>query len=369
MNSYRNFNYWLVGLASSLSLLVLGLNWFINPYGVTNSPKVKGVNWYKSATSENTRLYKAVDLTRQNAKTILLGASRIETGINPDHPGLRPYQPVYNLGLAGATLYEQRRYLEYAISNQPNLEMVILGIDFWFIAESKKTNPSFSEALLQNQGLNFIDFWQINYSLNTLIESKNTLIENFNGQVYKYHNDNGLIVNRSQYGIYAKSFTQFLAGHVNQKDYKISQLALDNLKLIKEICQENNIKLIVFITPPHATHIEGLYIAGFGDVIEQMKREIVKIMPVWDFYDYNSITTEPIDNVTNYWDISHYRLEVGDLILNRILGYPEQTVASDFGVMITPDNVESEIAKMRVNRESWRQQDTKTIEYLQNLVK
>ena len=368
VNTYRYFNYCLAGLASSLSLLILGLNWFINPYGVSNSPKIKGVNWYKPATSDNTRLYKAVDLTRQNAKTILLGASRIETGINPDHPGLKQYQPVYNLGLAGGTIYEQRRYLEYAISNQPNLEMVILGIDLWLVADPYKTKTGFSEARLENQGFNLIDFLQINYSLNTLIESKDALIKNFNGKVYKYHNDRGLevvVTGALPYG----TFSQWLPGQVNREEYKISQIALDNLKLIKEICQENNIKLVAFITPPHASQVEAIHIAGFGNVIAQMKREIVKIMPVWDFYGYNSITTEPIDKVTNYWDSSHYTLEVGDLILNRILGYQEESVPADFGVMITPDNIESEIAKMQVNRESWRQQDTKTIEYLENLVK
>lgn len=368
MKNYQRFNYWLAGLASSLSLFVLGLNWFINPYGVSNSPKIKGVNWYKPATSDNTRLYKVVDLTRQNAKTILLGASRIETGINPDHPGLKQYQPVYNLGLAGGTIYEQRRYLEYAISNQPNLKMVILGIDLWLVASPYKFNSGFSEARLENQGLNFIDFLQINYSLNTLIKTKDTFIENFNNQVYKYHNDKGLEV----LGIGAvqrANFSQYLPGQVNRKDFTISQLAIDNLKVIKEICQENNIKLVVFITPPHASHLEGIYMAGFGNIIEQMKREIVKIMPVWDFHGYNSITTEPIDKITNYWDSSHYNLEVGDLILNRILGYQEETVSADFGVMITPDNIESEIAKMRANRKRWRKEDTKTIEYLENLVK
>ncbi|NEQ36346.1 MAG: hypothetical protein F6K40_08655 [Okeania sp. SIO3I5] len=367
INTYRIFNYWLAGLASSLSILVLGLNWFVNPYGITNSPKIKSVNWYKPATSDNTRLYKAVDITRQNAKTILLGASRIETGINPDYSALKPYQPVYNLGLAGGTIYEQRRYLEYAISNQPNLEMVILGIDLWLVASPYKTKAGFSEARLENKGFNFIYFWQINYSLNTLIETKDTLIENLNGKVYKYHNENGLIVSRNQYGIYAKSFTQFLPGQVNRKDFTISQLAIDNLKLIKEICQENNIKLIAFITPPHASQIEATYIAGFGNVIEQMKREIVKIMPVWDFYGYNSITTEPIDNVKNYWDSSHYSLEVGDLILNRILGYQEETVPADFGVMITPDNVESELAKMSERRKLWLVEQPETVKFLQDL--
>jgi hypothetical protein len=245
--------------------------------------------------------------------------------------------------------------------------MVILGIDLWLVASPYKTNSGFSEARLENQGLNFIDFWQINYSLNTLIESKDALIGNFNHTVYSYHNERGLVVNKNQSGIYAKYFTKFLEGQVNKKDFTISKLAIDNLKLIKEICQENNIKLVAFITPPHASHVEAIYIAGFGNVIEEMKREIVKIMPVWDFYGYNSITTEPIDEVTNYWDSSHYNLEVGDLILNRILGYREQTVPADFGVIITPDNIESELAKMRANRERWLKEQPETVKFLHDL--
>ncbi len=369
MNTYQRFNYWLVGLASSLSLLVLGLNWFINPYGVTNSPKIKGLNWYKPAIKDNIRLYKAVDLTRQNAKTILLGSSRIINGINPDSTVLKAYQPVYNLGIVGGNIYEQRRYLEYAITNQPNLEMVILGIDLWTIADFYKGKHDFSEDRLNRKGLNLTDFFQTNYSFNALAKGKDTIFDNINNQKRpSYINEKGLIVVVHKYlpdGI----FNQWLPGQVNKEEYKISQLALDNLKLIKEICQENNIKLIPFITPPHASQVEAIHIAGFGNVVEQMKREIVKIIPVWNFYGYNSITTESIDRVTNYWDSSHYNIEVGDLILNLILGYQEQTVPSDFGTMITPDNIESEIAKMRVNRERWRQQDTKTIEYLQNLVK
>ncbi|NEQ36348.1 MAG: hypothetical protein F6K40_08665 [Okeania sp. SIO3I5] len=164
-------------------------------------------------------------------------------------------------------------------------------------------------------------------------------------------------------------FTVWLPYVVNKKEYEINQFALENLKLIKEICQKNKIKLIAFITPPHASHVEALYIAGFGHVIPEIKRQIVKVIPVWDFYGYNSITTEPLDRVKNYRDSAHIIPDVGDLILSRILSYQEQTVPADFGIMITPDNIEFEIAKMQVNRESWGKQNTKTIEYLRSLVK
>ena len=69
---------------------------------------------------------------------VQFGSSRTLTGINPDSPALRQYQAVYNLGISGGNIYEQRRYLEYAIVHQPDLEMVILGIDLWTIADPYK---------------------------------------------------------------------------------------------------------------------------------------------------------------------------------------------------------------------------------------
>ncbi|NEQ36349.1 MAG: hypothetical protein F6K40_08670 [Okeania sp. SIO3I5] len=151
MNAYRIFNYWLAGLIPSFSLLVFGFNWLINPWGVTNSPKIQSLNVSKQATVDNARLYKAVDLIRHNAQTILLGTSRVETGINPNSSLLKEYQPVYNLGIPAASLYEQRRYLEYAIAHQQELELVILGIDLWSITHPFKTMEGFSEARLKSK--------------------------------------------------------------------------------------------------------------------------------------------------------------------------------------------------------------------------
>ncbi|NEQ36347.1 MAG: hypothetical protein F6K40_08660 [Okeania sp. SIO3I5] len=336
----------------------------INPYGVTNSPKIKGLNSSKPATVNNTRLYKAVDITRHNAKTILLGASRIETGINPNSSLLKAYQPVYNLGIPAASLYEQRRYLEYAVAYQPELELVILGIDLWLMANPRKTRQGFSEARLKSKGLSLREFLDINFSIDTLTKSIETISSNNYRVKYNYYGENGL---RNTEYLSNIKFTHWLGNPLNRKEYKINEFALENLKLIKEICQKNSIELVVFITPPHASHIEAVHIGGFGHVIPEMKREIVKIMPVWDFYSYNSVTTEPLDTVTNYRDSSHMKTEVGDLILSRIFGDREQTVPSDFGVMITPDNIESELTKMSDIRKSWLGEQPETVKFLHDL--
>lgn len=364
MNTYQSFNYWLGGLISSLFLSIVGFNWLINPYGITNSPNIKGLNSSKPATTDNTRLYKAVDITRHNAKTILLGASRIETGINPNSSLLKAYQPAYNLGIPAASLYEQRRYLEYAIAHQPELDLVILGIDLWLMANPNKTRQGFSEIRLKSKGLDPIEFLHINFSLDTLITSVETIASNNSGVPYSYYHENGL---RNTEYLSDLKFTAWLGGPLNRKEYEINRFALENLKLIKEICQKNNIQLIAFITPPHASHVEAVYIGGFGHVIEDMKREIVKILPVWDFYGYSSITTEPLDSVTNYRDSSHMTIEVGDLILSLILNDPEKTLPADFGIEISPDNIESELAKMQANREGWLEKQPETVKFLQKL--
>ncbi len=94
----------------------------------------------------------------------------------------------------------------------------------------------------------------------------------------------------------------------------------------------------------------------------------MKIAPVWSFSGYNSITTEPIsENLKNYIDPSHYRSEVGDLVLNRILEYNDEKVPDDFGVLLTPENIESHIEQVRSDREAWAKKHPDEVKLVEDL--
>ncbi|NEQ62463.1 MAG: hypothetical protein F6K53_35770, partial [Moorea sp. SIO4A1] len=113
---------------------------------------------------------------------------------------------------------------------------------------------------------------------------------------------------------------------------------------------------------------ESLRVTRLWPVFEEWKRRLVEITPVWDFSGYNSITTEAIsEEMKNYWDSSHYREEVGDLILNRLFSYQAHTVPEDFGVLITPDNVESHLGKVRNERESWAETNGDLVKLVEDL--
>lgn len=364
MKPYRSFTLILLSVAASGSCLVALFNAIIDPFGVMNILVIRGINQSKPATVDNTRLYKAVDLTRQDAKTIFLGASRVETAFDVEYPALQNYQTVYNLAMQGMTFYEQRRYLEYALQTQENIQVVILGIDLWLLAEPYLSKTGFKEDRLQQQGLPLLESIEINFSWDTFSKSLESIQANLDKPDYQYYNSKGV-----RDTDYVKDrnvkFTSWLPGVVNNPKDNISPSALENLRIIVDLCRDNNLNLIAFITPPHVTQFEAMYMSGSEAVIEQGKREIVKILPVWDFSGYNSVTTEPIsDKMYNFRDSSHPTIQVGNLILNRILQYEEQNVPSDFGIMINSENIENHLEMIRKERETWRENNPEAVKML-----
>jgi hypothetical protein len=71
----------------------------------------------------------------------------------------------------------------------------------------------------------------------------------------------------------------------------------------------------------------------------------------------------------NYADSSHYTAPVGNLILNRILGYQENKLPADFGVLLTQENIESHLDKIRSHREEWVKNRKNELELVQTLEK
>jgi len=77
-------------------------------------------------------------------------------------------------------------------------------------------------------------------------------------------------------------------------------------------------------------------------------------MTHWDFSGYNAITTEPIGwQMSWYWDASHYRRDVGDMILDRMFGLPHRTGPERFGTRVTQGTIEPHLARFDSERELW----------------
>ena len=91
------------------------------------------------------------------------------------------------------------------------------------------------------------------------------------------------------------------------------------------------------------------------------------------FLGFNSITTEATPLVSGkpdmhyYWEVSHYRDNVGRMILARLFGGGTPPPA-DFGVELTPANVDAHQAAMRAARERYRVDHAREAAYAQRVL-
>jgi tetratricopeptide (TPR) repeat protein len=129
--------------------------------------------------------------------------------------------------------------------------------------------------------------------------------------------------------------------------------------------------------------------AGLWPQFEDWKRGIVTILaeeakesgkpqfPLWDFSGFNSVTDEHIpdadDKTTRvkwFFEPSHYKKETGDLILSRVLNYhtTEQVALSDFGVKLSPENIESWLASTRAAGRDYVRAEPGEARFVENVV-
>jgi len=96
------------------------------------------------------------------------------------------------------------------------------------------------------------------------------------------------------------------------------------------LSHEHNFSLVFFITPFYAN-----YYLNYAEGLMSIKERLANLTNYYDFSGINSVTI----NDMNYYEESHYRYRVGDMIIARIFGNGESKLPDDFGVLVTRQNV------------------------------
>ena len=398
----KQFKYYLPAVALTTIMLlgtVIGFNTIIDPYAMNDLITIPGINVYTPCTETRLRLLKAHEVERAKPDSIILGSSRCHFGFRTGHPGwMKESQKRYNLAMDGATTKEMYYYLVHANSVHP-LKMVLLGLDTYHPFRPVTTAPDFdTNILMDNAGflseikIFFADI-KILVSLDTLKNSIMTIRKQKSVHVSWDKADgqrSGEEFFHRADGDFKKFGQRYLFDEIDKSDVqyfvdikeqapkesriyaeapikKETLTSMDYIGKIIEFCRGHGIKLIIFFTPEHARHLE-LAAAGIGlEKIENGKRGVVQLLAedarqhpgeapfaLFDFSGYSQITTEPLPPVGShkemkyYWESSHFKENAGDLVLNRIFGIedPQNPVPSDFGILLTQENIESVIVQL-----------------------
>lgn len=108
---------------------------------------------------------------------------------------------------------------------------------------------------------------------------------------------------------------------------------LKDIAAIRDICKENDIELIIFTNPMY----EVTYKAS---VENDYKLFLQKLAQISDYYNFSGINTISV-NKDNYIDTSHFKPEVGDIMIRCMVnGQVDQNLLEQgFGWYVTKDNV------------------------------
>ena len=327
-----------------LSLIVL-LNYLVDPYDIFSSKPIDGLNHPKS--HDNTRRAVAMRIIKYKPKTIVLGTSRVAGGFS--HNDLREYSnndSFLNAGILGVDFHEIYTYFKHAIHVQPDLKTVILGIDLFSFNENRKPQPDFEFERLEKNSYNFNDVKHSLLNYKSCYNSLECLFRNiFN------HPMRSEILTLGE----ANYLKWMLSTHENYKNYQLDRLKISMFRDLVEICKAKSINLKVLICPVKAMYWNFYWENGLWQNLDNLKRELCSIHPIWDFSGFNPITSETLecDGEALYYECSHFTPYVGSLLLKRMYGLPSSI--DSIGYLLMPETVEVDLANIHAQRYFWLQ--------------
>ena len=149
----------------------------------------------------------------------------------------------------------------------------------------------------------------------------------------------------------------------------------DDLREILQEARRRRIKLRVYLAPSHARMYEMISFDGRWPMFEEWKRTVVSIfaadaaahpgdpIALWDFAGHNSVTMDAFPEqaaaapaLAYFLDTVHWNARVRDFIVARLFAHDAgEPVPEDFGVLLTPSNIESEIARTRAVKQRYEE--------------
>lgn len=376
MNEYKKYMYKFVGISLILASVIFIFNVIIDPYGVWKIYQRVGINMYHLDEEKYLRTSKPINIILKDIDVIFLGSSRVGLVLDPQYYSkVTGKNNIYNAGLPTSyNMYEFRRWLEHVIANQPQLKEVIIGIDFFAFNQNRAIPKDFYEQQFEKKYVTAENLGKVCFSMDAIKRSFQCIEENIkNKKNYDVYNDDGKKSEEELKEYYNHKtvfqFTQQTRGFVNNrelyKDYILSEQYIGELRKMVDLCQKNNISVKLFIPPVHVAQFEGIRVSGNWNNFEELKREIVQIAPVYDFSGYDSVSTEKFSEERKFFgDSSHAKVLVGNWILDKLAESRNSDIPSDFGVLITKENIETHLENIRQQREIWAKQNPDFVKYI-----
>jgi len=330
---------------------LLGLfNYVIDPYGFNKMILMKNINLIKEDNTGYTIKYKMPNLRNGNWDNIMLGTSRIglmDTKVVNKYLGGK----TFTMSQPGSAIPIQYDSFLYAIKFN-NVKNVVYGIDFMSFNKNIKLNNDYVQFKEELQSFGRFYTFDMYFNIGKVKKSIDTILNNSSnhsryGAMYSENGERHFYQYKQRLREGTFDLQRSIDKHIkwyfskvgNYYNYEYSSKYMQQFKRIVDYCNNNSIKLYVYIPPMYSKHFYAIKESGLKDEFEQFKKDLAKITDYIDFTGVNSIT----NNRNNYWDSSHLRKEHTELIMAKLFRSQNTYKHEDFGILITEDNVEDHL--------------------------
>ena len=363
-NQTRYSRIWLTTVTAGLGLVVI-FNAMIDPIGAFPALHFRSLEAYRPRADK--RLAKAELACRPGWDIVLLGSSRVLSGLPADDPLFRSNRTV-NLALPAAVLPELQAALRTVLENNGRPpRMVILGVDYHMLADGVDHLMEFPETRF-NPDLKRLDYYAKRLLglkatedsievLKNLVRRRALMKQDQDG--FMNHRVGDDFSHRRVFDLNMRAFAPGLRAMPGSSTNRLGVLR----QIIRE-CRERNIEVKLVLMPSHALEFELLHACGKGESFEEFKRTLVRFLadenlegkvPLLDATGYAGPLAEEIPSEETHGLVMKYFVEnshatpaLGELVLNTLTGVDG---TNQFGVFLTRTNIENHLRQQHLDRE------------------
>jgi hypothetical protein len=308
------------------------------------------------------RLAKAEQVRRGGWDVILLGNSRVEVGLDPQHPGWGGAK-VYNAGMPGAVFDETERMARLSFEKNPP-RRIVLCVDLSDF-DARRTEPEEDSLTLLNASLNRVDYRlgtliSINGLRKSIATLKNRCSDRPAGD-WRLGQFDGTLANHGAADWGMANYYDFSGAEGATAGLYLDSGRMERLENLLDDASARGIKVDLVVLPAHVIFFQRVVLAGkwqlyidwltdlTGRVDRHDQRFPDQAVTFWDFSSYSKYTTGPYpDNARWYWDPGHFKKELGDRVIDRLTGYPAPAGEdlSNFGVQLDSKNLKQFIEEL-----------------------
>ena len=355
MKSYfYQYAIFLIALLCFTSLI----NLLVDPYGIFNLIEITGLNRNKTRKFSTPTAWAKTTaniLSQNKYDTIFFGSSRVHLGLNPKF--IKNICSAYNMAFSSAD-YRDFKIFKSLLDTSKSIKNIVWGIDFGCDWSRKLIN--YPTNLAQKLNLpNLLSEMILRDSMITIFHNVCNIKQkrNFYPNGFLKLSDQAILVPHQ------KKLCE-ITDHLKKYKRIIDGKEIKFIKLLIDTCNKKKINLYIFISPVHSDMFDILMGYEKGDPYKSWVRQLTctvnnmnsescnreNKVELWDFSGYNSITKDSSveTNMRWYYEASHYRESVGNMILEKMLipNTNRSERPDDFGKKLTPNNIQQHFNRM-----------------------